>query len=330
MATRTLRRRLRSWGRRQMYSFFSSLGTLMSHRLGTLMTVLVLGIAMALPLGLYVSVTNLHALDLEQDRWGTVTVFLVLSAGEADAQALAQATGDEFGAEVTVVSPQQGMEEFRMASGFGQAMDLLEENPLPWMLHVTPAANVGDDLEGRVILLGGWLEQQEQVDLVQVDYKWLKRLAGLLDLGDAFVRVLTLLLSLAVVVVVANTIRLDVANRSGEIEVLHLVGAGNSFIRQPFLYSGFWYGLLGALLALLFLGLSMFYLRAPLERLLAAYGNSFEVVGLGPGGAVLVLLAGGLLGFLGAWLSVRRYLRQFRLEPLKSRKQAFSSAGKSG
>ena len=320
MAIRAMRRKLRSWGRRQMYSFFSSLGTLMGHRLGTLMTVLVLGIAMALPLGLYVSMSNLRALDLDQDRWGTVTVFMEVSADEEAAQGLARAAFDEYGAEIVVVSPQQGMEEFRLASGFGQAAELFDENPLPWVLHVTPQAQGEADLETRVTGLGLWLEQQEGVDLVQVDYKWLKRLAGLLELGDAFVRLLTLLLSLAVVFVVANTIRLDVANRSAEIEVLHLVGAGNHFIRQPFLYSGFWYGLLGAALALLFLVLSMLYLAQPLERLLDAYGNSFQVAGLGVAGTVLVLLGGGLLGFLGAWLSVRRYLRQFRLEPLRRRK----------
>ena len=162
--------------------------------------------------------------------------------------------------------------------------------------------------------LGSWLENQPGVDLVQVDYKWLKRLAGLLALGDAFVTVLSVMFSLAVVVVVANTIRLDVANRAEEIQVLHMVGAGNGFIRQPFLYSGFWYGLLGAILSLVLLGLSMFYLQSPLEGLMDAYGNTFEVRGLGLRGALLVLLAGGVLGLGGAWASVRRYLRQFRLE----------------
>lgn len=320
MSRRKIRRKARSWGRRQLYSFFSSLGSLMSHRLGTLMTIMVLGIAMALPLGLYVSVSNLRALDLEQERWGTISVFMEMTAGEADARALADQIGRQQAAEVVIVSPGEGMEDFRRASGFGQALDMFEENPLPWVLHATPQGSVDEDLEASVSRLGQWLEQQKGVDLVQVDYKWLKRLSGLLELGDAFVRVLTVLLSLAVIVVVANTIRLDVANRAGEIEVLHLVGAGSAFIRQPFLYSGFWYGLLGAMLALALLNLSMLYLELPLERLLDAYGNSFEVSRLGITGTLLVMLLGGLLGFLGAWLSVRRYLRQYRLEEVKRRK----------
>lgn len=319
IATRA-RRRIRAWGRRQLYSFFSSLGTLLSHRLGTLMTVLVLGIAMLLPLGLYVSVKNLRALDLQQQDWGTITVFLQNNASETEALALAGLIENQRSASVETVSPSQGMEEFREASGFGQALEMFEDNPLPWVLLVTPGQEGAEGLDETVSELGEWLHGQDKVDLVQVDYKWLKRLAGLLELGDAFVTVLTVMFSLAVVVVVANTIRLDVANRADEIQVLNMVGAGNSFIRQPFLYSGFWYGLLGALLALVLLSLSMFYLRGPLESLLDAYGNAFEVVGLGAKGMLFVLLSGGLLGFAGAWASVRRYLRQFRLEDNKRKR----------
>jgi cell division transport system permease protein len=320
MSLRSLRRHFRAWGRQQLYSLFSSLGSLLGHRLGTLMTVLVLGVAMALPLGLYVSVSNLKALDLEQERWGTVSVFMELSAGQEDARALADQIGVQHAADVVIVSPEQGLDEFRQASGFGQALEMFEDNPLPWVLHVTPHNSADEDLEARVVRLGDWLGQQGGVDLVQVDYKWLKRLAGLLELSDAFVRILAVVLSLAVIVVVANTIRLDVANRAGEIEVLHLVGAGNDFIRQPFLYSGFWYGLLGALLALVLLSVSLLYLNQPLERLLDAYRNSFEIHGLGVSGVLLVMLGGSVLGLLGAWLSVGRYLRQFRLEEVRRRK----------
>lgn len=320
MKPRKWRRKARSWGRRQLYSFFSSLGTLMSHRLGTLMTVLVLGIAMALPLGLWISVKNLDELDIDQEQWGTVSVFLESSAGSEEVASLAEQVADRYGAEVLAVSPEQGMEEFKKASGFGQSLDLFDENPLPWVLQVTPREDSVVGLEQRVSELADWLQAHESVDLVQVDYKWLKRLSGLLDLGNAFVTVLTVLLSLAVVFVVANTIRLDVANRAGEIQVLHMVGAGNGFIRQPFLFSGFWYGLLGAVLAVMLLNLSLLYLRQPLETLMDAYGNQFVVRGLGAGGTLLVLLAGSGLGMLGAWFSVRRYLRQYALEEVARRK----------
>jgi len=295
-----------------LYSLFSSLGSLLSHRVGTLMTVLVLGIAMALPLGLYVTLENLSALDLQQERWGAITVFLHGDVGEEQATALVQTIREDLDASARAISPEQGMAEFREASGFGQALDMFDDNPLPWVLLVMPEPEEDEDLEETVAHLDAWLRNRAEVDLVQVDFKWLQRLSGLLDLGNALVSVLTIVFSLAVVVVVANTIRLDVANRTEEIQVLSLVGAGNGFIRQPFLYSGFWYGLLGALLALVLFNFCLFYLRQPLERLLDAYGNSFVVHGIGFKGGVFFVLAGGLLGFFGAWVSVQRYLRQLR------------------
>ena len=312
MSITTIRRSSRAWGRRQLYSFFSSLGTLLHHRVGTLMTVLVLGIAMALPLGLYVTVKNLRALDLQQDEWGTITVFLQGDTSEEQALSLVGLINQDLNAGAQAVSPEQGMEEFREASGIGQALDMFDDNPLPWVLLVTPEPAEGEELEGLVAMLDTWLQDRPEVDLVQVDFKWLQRLAGLLELGDALISVLTIIFSLAVVVVVANTIRMDVANRAEEIQVLSLVGAGNGFIRQPFLYSGLWYGLLGALLALLLFNLCLHYLRQPLELLLDAYGNVFVVQNLGGKGVILMLFAGGLLGFCGAWLSVQRYLREIR------------------
>lgn len=306
------RQRLRSWARRQLYSFFSSLGTVLSHRVGTVMTVLVLGIAMALPLGLYVTLQNFRSIDLHQEAWGAVTVFLDVDVSEAEARAFTARLNGRGDAEATATSPEQGLEEFRDASGFGQALDILESNPLPWVLEVRPLVQEGQSLAGVVEMLTDWLESQESVDAVIVDHKWLQRLAGLLALGNALVTVLSLLFAIAVLVIVANTIRLDVASRADEIEVLSVVGAGNGFIRLPFLYSGFWYGLAGGALALLLLQLSLAYLRGPLEVLLDAYGNTFSIAGPGIAQGLGVLIGGGVLGLLGAWISVARYLRALR------------------
>lgn len=313
MRLKFVRRQFRAWSRRQLYSFFSSLGTLVGHRLATTMTVLVLGIAMVLPLGLYLAVNNLRGLDLQQDEWGAITVFLHADVSEKEAAGLARMIENRPDASAQTVSPQQGMDEFRQASGFGQVLDLFDENPLPWVLLVTPQAQDVQELGMVVENLEAWLQTRDAVDIVQVDHKWLQRLAGLLELGEAFVTVLSVMFSLAVFVVVANTIRLDVASRSEEIQVLSVVGAGENFIRQPFLYTGFWYGLLGAMFALVLLSISVLYLQQPLEDLLDAYGNRIEIQGLSAFHAAMVLLAGGALGLLGAWVSVQRYLRQLRV-----------------
>jgi len=322
VAERNIRRRLRSWGRRQLYSFFSSLGNLFAHRLGTLMTILVLGLAMVLPLALHVVVKNLEALDLKRENWGSITVFLDLEAGETEALALAAEADRLHGAQVYPVSPDAGMLEFGEASGLGQALDLFDENPLPWVLHVTPQVGDDGDLGAAVAALAAWLEAQRAVELVQVDHRWLQRLESIMALGRALARALGLLLSLAVVVVVANTIRLDVSSQSAQIQVLNMVGAPNGFIRQPFLYSGLWYGLAGAVLALALLKGTLLYLGAPVERLLDAYGNRFSLLGLDGVETAGVLATGSLLGLLGSWLAVRHHLKAFGLAEAPRRKRS--------
>jgi len=307
-----LRRWFRAWGRRQLYSLFSSLGTLFDHKVGTLLTVVVLGIAMLLPIGLYVTLNNLRGIDLRAEEWGAITVFLHAGVSDHEALELTAMINARSDATASAVSPQQGMEEFRTASGFGQALDVLDSNPLPWVLLVQPIATTGEDLSDVAETLVSWLSAQETVDSIQLDYKWLQRLAGLLRLGNALVSILSVMFSLAVMVVIANTIRMDVANRADEIEVLSLVGAGDGFIRQPFLYAGLWYGFMGSALALVLLKICIAFLQAPLENLLDAYGNAFSIVQLGPKQIFLVLVSGGLLGLLGAWVSVERYLRVLR------------------
>jgi cell division transport system permease protein len=309
-----VRRRIRAWGRRHSYSLFSSLGTLLQHRLGTMMTVAVLGIAILLPLGLFVTLQNLDRFDLPQEEWNAVSVFLPSATPATELQALASELESRPDvASVELVSPEQGMAEFEATSGFGQSLAVLDENPLPWVMVVQPAAPDGTTdpaaLESGVQRLASFLESRPLVESVQFDSKWLQRLSRLLEFGRAVVLVLSLLFGVAVVVLVANTIRLDVAARAEEIEVLAMVGAGNAFIRQPFLYAGFWYGLMGGALALAMLHGALFYLSQPLQRLLDTYGQAFALASpTGSQGAVL-LLASALLGWVGAWLSVQRYLR---------------------
>lgn len=308
------RQRLRAWLRRHSYSFFSSLGQLLRHRVETLMTVVVLGIAILLPLGLHVVLLNLDRLDLGEAEWGTLTVFTGADTTAEQARALADALGarPEVAA-LQLISPDQGLEEFRAASGFGPALELLEENPLPWVLSVTLAGGETGLLEGNAATLSEYLAGRAEVASVQYDLKWLQRLARIIDLGHAAVTVLTLLFALAVVVVVANTIRLDVATRAAEIEVLALVGATPAFIRLPFLYTGFWYGLLGGVVAMVLANLALEFLDRPFGRLLDSYGQRIYLHGPGARELGLLLLGGALLGLGGAWISVSRHLRALRI-----------------
>ena len=309
-----LRRRNRAWLRRHSYSFFSSLGVLIAHKVGTLMTVLVLGIAMFLPLGLYVTLSNLEGMNLRQDEWSAVTAFFKSGTSGEEVKRIADQLQEKLDPEsIAIISPAEGMAEFRAASGFGDSLDMLDENPLPWVIQVSPKSGSTEKVEERIGQLTAFLQSFESIEVTQFDYKWLQRLGRMLELGKAAVTLLTLLFGLAVVVVVANTIRLDVASHSEEIEILALVGAGNAFVRQPFLYSGLWYGLMGGVLAVLLLWLAMLYLGRPLGLLLETYGTAFSLRGLGVNNTLWVLLSGGFLGWLGAWIAVQRYLRLLKV-----------------
>jgi len=312
--SRQLRRKNRAWLRRHSYSFFSSLGVLLKHKVGTLMTVLVLGIAMFLPLGLYMTLANLDGIDLRQSEWNAITVFFKSGTTQKEVDRVAAELEQRFKLEgVAIISPTEGMADFRDASGFGESLDILEENPLPWVMQVSPQRGPTANVEAQVGELTGFLRSIDSIEVTQFDYKWLQRLGRMMELGQATVTVLILLFGLAVVVVVANTIRLDVASHAEEIEILALVGAGNAFVRQPFLYTGLWYGLMGGLLAVLLLGFTMLYLGRPLGLLLETYGTVFSLRGLGVNNTLWVLVGSSTLGWLGALISVQRYLRRLKV-----------------
>lgn len=306
---------IRAWMRRHSYSFFSSLGVLLHHKIGTLMTVLVLGIAMFLPLGLYTTLANLEGLDLRQGEWSAVTVFFQPGTDEPEVRRVLGELETEFSPKhVELISPEKGMADFRQASGFGSSLEILEENPLPWVMQVSPQQGPSEQLESAVAELNDYLQSIESVESTQFDYKWLQRLARILGLGESIALLMTLLFGVAVVVVVANTIRLDVASRAEEIEVLALVGAGNAFVRQPFLYTGLWYGLMGGVLALLLLAVTMLYLSGPMGLLLESYGAEFQLRGLGAVQMLWVLAIAAALGWTGALISVQRYLKLLKVD----------------
>ncbi len=278
------------------------------------MTVLVLGIAMFLPLGLYITLENLDDMNLRQDEWSAVTVFFKPGVTQDEVGRLAEELEKRMQPEIVrIISPEEGMADFREASGFGDSLEMLEENPLPWVMQVSPKPGSTEQVEHGVEELTAYLQSVDSVEVTQFDYKWLQRLGRMMELGEAAVSILIFLFGVAVVTVVANTIRLDVASHAEEIEILALVGAGNAFVRQPFLYSGLWYGVIGALLAIVLLFLTILYLDRPLGLLLETYGTVYDMRGLGVYNSLWVLLGGGFLGWLGAWISVQRYLRLLRV-----------------
>lgn len=293
-------------------SAVGSLQRLLSTPLQTLMTALVVAIALALPATLLTGLNNVHRLGETWDASPKISVYLKMEAQETAIRTLQQRLKDTADIErVEYVSPEQAVLEFQQVSGFGEALDALDENPLPPTFIITPVDAVREP--AQLQLLAQQLAQEALVDEVSLDMEWVRRLREFMVLGQRIVYALAGLLALGVLIAIGNTIRLAIENRRDEIVVAKLVGGTNGFVRRPFLYSGGWYGLLGGLLACILVAGGYWAISGPVARLAAAYQSDFHLAGLGVTGNLGLLLLSTLLGWLGAWLAVSRHLNQ--IEP---------------
>lgn len=287
---------------------FATLGQLARAPLATALTLAAIGITLALPSGLYVVLDNLERLSAGWERGAQISLFLKRDVSEAGAHKLAQqvrALPTVSG--VDYISREAALAEFKRESGFGAALNALDSNPLPAVLIVRPAASDPVAVETLVASLA----RLPGVDLAQLDIEWLRRLASLLQLAERAVLLLAVLLSLAVLLIIGNTIRLVVVTRQTEIEIVQLVGGTPAFIRRPFLYTGLLQGLFGGLLAWLLVDGSLLFLNGPARELAGLYGSGFDLNGLGLDAGAALALGGAVLGWLGARLAVGQQLRRF-------------------
>lgn len=301
------------WFMRNLQVFFSSLGHLWQRPLGSLMSILVIAIAMALPTGLYVVVDNLQRLSQGWEGAASATLFLVQDTSDREVQdLLARLEKEPAIGRLHHLDPAQALAEFQQYSGLGEAVAQLQENPLPHVVLVQ-TADPHISPEAFSELLDG-IRSYPQVETATADLQWMRRFQAIIRLLQRGAWLLSLLLSVAVVLVIGNTIRLEIQNRQQEIRIIKLVGGSNAFIRRPFLYEGFWYGLLGSTAALLLVAASWLLLREPANRLSQLYGSGFSLEGMAPLAALLVVGLGCLLGVAGAWIAVHQQLGE--IEPL--------------
>lgn len=287
-------------------NLLGALGRMARQPVGSLMTIVVIAIALALPTGLRVLLNNAQILSGSWDGAIDFTVYLKLDVDTARAEELTRdVQAREDVTQTVFISRSEALAEFRAYSGFGEALDVLDENPLPHALIVRPASGDKADVEA----LAGVLALMPETDFVQLDTAWVERLNGILDLARRVVDMATILLSLAVVLIIGNTIRLEINNRREEIQVVKLVGGSDGFIRRPFLYTGFFYGLAGAAMAALTVTLSLSLLASPTHALAQLYGSSFNLAGLTWLQTLLLLGSGALLGWAGAGVAAARHLR---------------------
>lgn len=298
----------RAWLANHRRAFVASLLRCVRRPWATLLTVLVMGIALLLPMGLSILMDNVRHLAGTVETSRTIDLFLHPDFTEAQARDLSVTLHkrDDV-ADIDLRTPDQGLQELREKAGMGAAIDALEDNPLPSLLVITPTDTAD------VPALVQALDALPQTDLVQHDAAWRQRLEAWLQLGERLSGLLSLVLGLGAMLVVGNTVRLELQDRAEEVRVLQLLGADEAFIRRPFLYLGGWYGLGAGAVALAVWGACVAAFRPAVHAVADSYGSTFVFKTLDVLHSLMVLLGAGLLGLLGAALVAGYALRRHRV-----------------
>ncbi len=298
--------RVAMWRRQHAWCVRDSLRQLARRPLGSALTVAVMGLALALPLAFYLLLTNLQHLATALGDSQSVSVFLKSSVAADGADKLAatlRVRADVAG--VTVRTPQQGLAELAAMQGFGDAIKSLSDNPLPFVLLVEPRADA-DRVQVESMVAA--VRALPDVDLVQDNGQWRARLDALIALGRRVTLLLAALLGAAAVLVIGNTVRLDLRSRGDEIAVQRLIGASAAFVRRPYLYEGVWYGLAAGIVAVLLVLVLEAVLAAPVRDLVASYAGRLHFGGLSWVTLGVALAISVALGWLGAWIASSRHL----------------------
>lgn len=295
-----------NWLRAQWNACRLALARLAAAPLNTLLALLGIGIALALPAGGQLLLGHVAALAQGTAATPQLTVFLSLDADRATAQALEAKLKDRPAvARTELLAREDTLARMKAAEGLADVIAALPKNPFPDAIVVTPA----DDSPAAMEQLAAEARQWPRVEHVQIDAAWARRLEALLKLARTGVWLLAGLLGIGLVTITFNTIRLQVLTRQTEIEVSQLLGATDAFIRRPFHWYGALLGLFGGVAAWLIVSGALLWLATPVAELAQLYGLTLELAPPGPADSALLLGVAALLGWLGAALSVRQHLR---------------------
>jgi cell division transport system permease protein len=299
----------RAWAWSHGYGLLSSLGRFLRNPLSHLLTLGVLALALALPSIGGLVMKNLRAVSSALTQPGDISLFLRSDITLEQAQALRSTLSEAaLVAKSDITTPEEGLAEFRESTRFTDALELVGENPLPFVVVLSLESSTLRS--AQVLPFVEELRGLPDVDMVQFDQEWLLRLKSMLALAERLVWVIGVLLALTVLLVIGNTIRLEIGARADEIQITRLIGATNSFVRRPFLYSGFWFGTFGALLAIALVAVAVHLLQPVVQDFARSYGSAFQLRGLSVREALSVLAAGAGLGWLGALIATTQHLRR--------------------
>ncbi len=300
-----------SWLLHHFQSLIFSLGKVYRSPSSTMMTVAVIGITLTLPGGFYLLLKNIQSISGDLQSSTQISLYLNMDIKLPNAQQFDKQLKNRTDIDSTIfISRTEALQDFKQNSGFGKSLDKLEGNPLPHTIIIQPLKDT-DTLTIKTLL--SQLEALPQVDIAKLDTEWLERLFTIIEIAKRSVIIISLLFSFAVLLIIGNTIRLDIQNRYQEIIVTKLIGATNAFIRRPFLYSGVWYGLFGGLLSWLIIELSVIALAGPVSTLNLLYQSQYQLITFSFSDFIIIICFSTLLGLAGSWLAVARHLN--RIEP---------------
>lgn len=301
----TIATKLAHWRAHHKREMTASLQRMMASPLSTLLTLMVIALALALPASLYLLLSDAEQLTGRWEGQARISLYLQEATPAAEQSALRTQLSNHTGvAEARLVSPAEALDEFRTLSGYGDVLNMLESNPLPPVIVILPY----DTSTKAVEALRNELAKLPAVASADIDLAWVQRLAAILELGRRLMLALALALSSTVLLVIGNTIRLSFESRRDEVQVLRLLGATSAFVRRPFLYTGFWTGLFGGVLACLAVLLFFFWLTPPVQELAQLYNSPFHLGGLSFAAAFSLVITSVLLGITGSWLAVSRLM----------------------
>jgi cell division transport system permease protein len=293
---------------RHVQAALNSVGQLSRAPFNTVMTCVVIGIAMALPLALFVLLKNVDVISHNFQQSNQLTLYLKpeISTAQVNDLLLILKKNPSIN-QVTAISPEQGLKELQLQAGIANPLSDLTGNPLPWAIVVLPDTSLKSP--AQLTALGNNLKQNAEVDTVQLDVLWAQRLFALVALGHRFVYALSIFLCLGVLLIVNNCIRSATQNNKKEIDVIKLIGGTHAFIRRPFLYTGMIYGLLGGIIAWQSVDILLLWMKTPSSQLAELYHSQFQLAQINLRETLSLLGASLVLGFTGALIAVTRHLR---------------------
>ncbi len=295
------------WLRNHVQAFLFALGELIRTPFASLMTLMVIGVAIALPVGFYLLLQNFQSISTHWRGNPSVSLYLNPQVTIQQIKPLVTKLQQQQNiASVEYISPDQGLKEFEQMTHFSGALSTLSSNPLPGVIVVTPT--LSQQSLASLQQLATQLQKLSLVNSAQLDMAWVKRLFYIVSLGRRITYAIAIVFCVGLILIIGNTIRLTTERHRQDFVVLELVGATSAFIRRPLLYRGLFYGTIGGAIALLLVTIFLWWLKPPAQALAKTYTQSLVLHSFSTATSFYILVLCAFIGLAGSWLAVQKHL----------------------